>query len=291
MRLRVAKNSAVTLTSPTFVDTDGDTPADATGTPTCTVSREDGTALAALTVTDAGIGVYTAPLTTTHTSQLDRLTVTWTGTVSGQQQVYTDEVEVVGGHYVTIPEIRGERGLDDISKYPVSLLREVRDEFADMVEGICGVAFVRRYHRDLFNGAGRSTHTLTWPRPRSVISVKYDGVAQTAADFSLLPHGVVVAESGVFPAATGDELNVAVAYEHGFDAPPADLRREALKWIRGRVFERGSGIPENAISTTFEGQTIRLSTPDPERGRPTGIMSLDQILTRPGVMHRVPGIA
>lgn len=295
--MRILKSSQFTLPSPTFVGADGETAADTASTPTCTVSREDGTALSAATVShhsDSGaLGSYTAAITTTHTSQVDRLAITWTGTSGSQVQVYTDTLEVVGAHYFTIPEMRAfSRSMSDTSKWPIALLRDVRDEFEDRVESICGRAFVRRYERDRLDGDGSSTLLLSRRNPRSVLSVTVNGESQTAADFTVHRNGTVHWDNGAFtpPDSTNGDRNVLIAYEHGDDAPRVDLKREGLKWCANRIFETVSGLPEGAQSLSPEGQgSVRMFTADPSRGKPTGIPSLDAVLMDLGL--RTPGFA
>lgn len=290
---RIVKGSQYTLTSPTFVGSDQETPEDCASTPTCTVTREDGTSLTAATVSNSSStnGVYTAAITTTHTSQVDRLQIVWTGTAGSQVQVYRTELEVVGAHYVTLPEIRAESGLDDTQRFPRALLEEIRDEYEDLIERVCGVSFVRRYERDQLDGTTGSVLRLSRIRPRTVLSVTVNGTAKTTTEFTLYDHGEIRWDVNTFPAPDGTNgyRNVAVAYEHGLDAPPPKLRREILKAIRSEALSRKSDLPTNQISQVHEGMTVRFSTPDPKNGRPTGILSLDPVLVE--LSEKVPGIA
>lgn len=293
--MRILKSSQYTLPSPTFVGADGDTAANCASTPTCTITRENGTALTAAVVTQADVadlGNYQAAITTTHTSQLDRLTATWTGTAGGLVQVYTQELEVVGGHYVTIPQLRNFDDLGDATRYPVALLRELLDEFEDICERACGQAFVRRYQRDLLDGNGTNALTLTKANPRTILSVTVNGVAQTTSEFDVdSSTSELTWRSGTFwnPDTTNGEQNIAVAYEYGRDFAPPALARQALICVRGAALEQRSAIPANAISQTFEGVTIRFGTPDASKGRPTGIQTLDAVLVELGL--RIPGMA
>ncbi len=280
--VRIIKGSTYILNSPGFVGDDGQTPTNCSSAPSCAVVREDGTALTSAVVSQAntGTGVYQAAITTTHTAALDWLQITWTGTMAtGQVQVYRDVVEVVGAHYVTIPELRAQPGLSDTSKYPVALMREMRDEFESMVENVCSTAFVRRYQRDRIDGNGRKSLGLSRRNPRAVIAVTINGTV-AAETFDLYPQGMIVRRATTFPLpdSTNGYRNIGAAYEHGYDAPPPQLKRQALKVIRADLLAYNSGVPDNAISQTFDGTTIRYSTPDPARGRPTGILSLDPIL-------------
>lgn len=287
--MRAVKGSTFTLTSPTFVAADNETPTDCGSTPTCTVTREDGTALAALTVTDAGVGVYTAPLTTTHTSRVDRLQVTWTGTVGSFTQVFRQEVEVVGGRYVTVPALREMPGMDDETVYPTAHLLEELDAVEALVEDWCQVAFVRRYARDEFEGRDNDRWTLRNRPVRAVLAVTVDGVSQTTSEFDLHePTGEIIWNDSTFDAPDGTGVNVSVAYEYGYDAPPPDLATEVKRYVVDRVQRRLVDAPTNAISETQDGRTIRFSTANPRMGRATGHIDLDAVLQR--YAERIPGV-
>lgn len=284
--MRILKGNSFLLTSPTFVDTDNETPVNCSGNPTVAVLAGDGTTLAAPTVTQpsaTNLGVYQAALTpTVHTLTVNYLTVTWTGTMTGgQTQVYTQQVEVVGAHYCTIPELRAMPALSDPNKFSTQLLMDMRDEFEDTVERICGVAFVRRYQYDTLDGKGTDLLRLNRLRPRTVLSVTVNGTAETVTDFDLLELGKICwrKDSFPFPDTVNGRRNCKIAYEHGYDAPPPQLKRQALQVIRADCLAQvAAGIPNNAISSTFDGTTIRFSTPDPSKDRYTGVIALDPIL-------------
>ncbi len=289
--MRVLRNTALSVLSPTFVGADGETPTDTASTPTAAVSREDGTSLSALTVTASSVsdGVYSAALTTTHTSQLDRLKVTWGGTAGSLAQSYVTELEVVGAHLVSITEMRDERGLDNTTSVPLALLRRVRDKWAQQIEDACGVAFAPRYERDVLRGNGKSVLLLSKIRPLSLIAVTIDGVSQTLTNFSLHDSGAIEYEGSTFPRPSGAGPNVVVTYEHGFPSCPEDIRHELLKAIRQEVHRYSKDLPTDAISQAFpDGPTIRYSTPGPDR--PTGILSFDALLASPAYRFRPPAV-
>lgn len=289
--MRIVKASTFTLASPVFVASDNETPTDCASTPTCTVTRADGTALAAATVTAAaGDGRYTAAITTTHTSRVDTLTIVWTGTVSGHTQVYTSEIEVVGGRYAQVPEMRAMKNLEDVGKFPAAAILDELENCEDIVERITGVAWVRRYCRESLQGDGTGRLMLRWYKPASVIAVTVDGVAQTVGEFSF-DGRMLVWESKTFPCSADGAPNVIVDYEHGYQAPAPKLAREVKKWLRNELLAGRSDQPSDQIRQVFDGVTIQFSTPDPARGRPTGILTLDPVLTAPDIMHRVSGIA
>ena len=286
--MRVLRATALTVNSPTFVGADGESPANTASTPVAAVAREDGTALTAAVVsaTPVSTGVYSASITTTHTAQLDRLKVTWTGTAGSLAQTYTTELEVVGAHYASVPEIRDERGLDNTTTFPLHLIRRVRDKWAQQIEDACGVSFVPRYERDVLRGDGTPYLALSHIRPLSLIAVTIDGTSQTLTDFTLHDTGLIEYEGSVFPtSSTGP--NVVVTYEHGFPNVPEDIKHEVLKAIRQELLRYTKDLPTDAISQAFpDGPTIRYSTPGVDR--PTGILALDAVLAR--YQFRAPAV-
>lgn len=297
--MRILKGTQFLLTSPTFVGADRETPTDCGSTPTCTVTREDGTALTAATVTSLGTGTgqYSALITTTHTSQLDELQIVWTGTTASTYvQVYRQTIEVVGAHYCTNTEIRAKRGVDSTSKFSTLDIEEVRDQYEDVIEAYLGVPLVRRYARDQVDGTGTNCLRLLHLYPRTLISVTVDGTSKTTTEFNLREEGDLVWTSSYFmlPTTSSGVRNVKVAYEHGFDNPTAAIKREVLKAIRLELLADASNDSGNSvISETFDGRTLRYSTPDPTKGRPTGVLSLDPILVnfKRDLRRRWPGVA
>jgi hypothetical protein len=287
--MRLVKGSAISIPSPVFVGADGETPTDCTGTPTCTVTRDDGTALTAAVVTAAaGVGYYTAAITSTHTSALDVLSIVWTGTAGGYLQVYRSTVEIVGEHYVSIAELRSVSGLSDVIKFPSAELAEQRDALADTIDDWCQTTFTTRYRREQLRGDG-SRHLLLdrWPCT-SLRSVTVDGASVSTAEFDLDETGCLVWTEDVFDSPTYGDRNVVVVYEYG-QPLPSDLRREAVRYLRWKCAQLAITAQAQAISETVDGRTVRYSTPDPAHGRPTGGIDLDAALVR--LSHRVPGVA
>lgn len=284
--MRILKGSGFALASPTFVASDQETATNCDDPPTVTVVNAAGTTLTAPVVADApGAGVYTATLTPAHAADLDVLTVTWTGAVSSVAQVYVQTVEVVGGFYASIVDLRealkGRTDDAEGNRFSVSLLMRIRDRYEDTCERVCGVAFVPRYHRETLFGNDLPTLHLSKARPRTLRSVSIDGTAQTVGNFAVdAVTERLIARSGSISSSRDFAANVAVGYEHGFDAPPADLREEALNAMVADILASTSDRPVNEISQEYNGQTIRFSTPNPKMGRPTGILNLDPILVR-----------
>lgn len=247
----------------------GTTPTDADGSVTVDIFRSDGSLFATdAATTHPGTGRYVYTLA--PQSVLELFTLQWEGTFGGVVQRITSQVEVVGGYYVSLVDIRAEDSLSNTTLFPNEKLAEARHWFEDTAERYCGVSFVPRYRRDVLNGKGSTKLELRRAMPRVLLSVKFDGVAQTTTDYDLYDAGYIVAP-GAFPAGA---KNIEVIYEHGFDAPESDVREAALTAIRARLLGDRSGIPANLSQMSVDGivQTFRAPT------RPTGIDAVDSVL-------------
>jgi hypothetical protein len=248
----------------------GTTPTDADGAVTVDIFRADGSIFAtdaATTHGTTGHYVYTlAPQ-----SVLERFQLIWEGTFGGVVQRQTSFVEVVGGYVVSLVDLQAESGLS--TKTPAELA-EARQWFEDRAEDFCGVAFVPRYARDVLDGNGSRKLDILHARPRTIISAKFDGVAQTTTTWDLYDAGYIVAPSA-FPYGF---RNIELIYEHGYDAAPSDIRDAALTAIRSNMLadsSGGGGIPAGVTSLITDAGTMvfggRLT-------RPFGIRAVDDVL-------------
>lgn len=268
------------------VDSDGE-PAAPDGTVTVAVTRADGSSLIAAGTATIGSGsaLRQVAVTAAQTAQLDVLVATWTDAGGGTAQTLH---EIVGGFYFSLAEARQVQAtLADISKYPASLLRDVRAAVEDEFEEIAGCAFVPRYRRVRVRGTDTSTLVLPDPLVRTVRSVRAYSTATaytawTADELAAITtddSGVIdVGTGGVFPCAgTG----LVVEYEHGHDRPPADLRRHALTRLREIVNDPIAAISSKAERfTSPEGTVVFSLLPGGPGGRRTGNPDIDAALTR-----------
>lgn len=275
--MRVPKGSTLTISTDPF---DG-APSD----PLVTVVRANGTELTAPTGTVDHRSVLVTLDGGDHLDELDTLTVTVTATVDdGGTQVQVFEVDVIGSNWVTLGALRTEPRLNDEAKYPDLLLRAVRDEWEAWIEELCNRRMTPGYgieHRRVRRGDRIKLAAFDVTALRLV---RIDGVDTSLADFTLGADGLVVYDSTF----TSDSV-LEVHFEHGMTRPPSKLVREVRKAIARELSRRGANTPNDVIAETSTegGPTIRYSTPDPEAGRYTGIMSLDPVIhqvrkTRPG---------
>jgi len=111
---------------------------------------------------------------------------------------------------------------------------------------------------------------------RPVVSVSaftVDGVSGTVADLT-----VEKATGLIYGAAWygSDVLNV--TYTYGIATPPEPLLRACAEYCRAVAFADRSGQSRDVIAQSFDGSMTRYSTPDWNRGRPTGYLEVDRLL-------------
>lgn len=251
----------------------GVTATDADAAVTVDIFRADGTIFATDAVTTLqGAGSGTYRYTLAPQSNLERFTLVWEGTFGGVVQRITSHVEVVGGYVVALADLRAESGLGTKT---VEELAEARQWFEDRAESYCGVAFVPRYGRDLVDGDGTNTLELTRSYPRSLLSVKVAGVAQTGlTTWDLYDEGVIVRDVGSF---ANGKRNVEAIYEHGLGTVPSDIREAAITAIRANTLggTAGGGIPTGVTQLSTDAGVMTFG----RRTSPFGIPEVDEVLT------------
>lgn len=224
-----------------------------TGTPSVVLTASDGTAVTTGAISGATTEwSYTIPATSLP--QLDTLTETWTATVGGTAQTFTGIIEVAGDTLFTIAEFRALGiGYADTTNYPDVTITDMRTTVEQALEDACDVAFVPRYYEETFNGTGTTTAILRWPKIRTIRSASIDDVDVTPLSSVIaLREGIGYLSAGW----TGGYGNVTVAYEHGWDTPPARIKRAALllakRWITP------SAVDDRAINMTNETGTYAI---------------------------------
>jgi len=288
---RIVAGTAATI-SFQGVDQDGE-PGDP-GTVTVGVVRSDGS-----TVVNAGTatsGSSTSPrtyaLTAAQTATVDLLTATWK---VGSTTVGTTLVEVVGGVFVRIADVRGiDRVVADASIDPLPHLKRVRSRAEQLIETETGVAWVPRFSTVRLDGNGQGALLLPEMMLRSVRWCRLwtDGTTYSslsAAELAAIPAdnvGIAWRSDGAsWPCGV---RNVEIGFEHGYATPNQDIA-EACRMLL-RDFAR---LYDNALSTRQTGfsvdgiwsQVVTASV----RGAATSNPEVNAILTRHS--HQVPGVA
>jgi hypothetical protein len=273
---RVVQYAPATVTwQPT--DQDGELIA-ASGVPTVTVVRSDGTELTGLTPAITA-GVVELELDADTLSSLDILTVTWE--LDGDTRGIT-KLDVVAPGGVTVAEVRAtESSLADQARYPSSKVRAALDVVEAMVESVTHTAFTPRLSVAHFYGKGAYVHVLPTLALRRV-RWAYTTVDNIRTDAETIDLDEVVAnEAGILVGYWWWKgANVTVGYEHGWDAPPADLRSAICAAVRRRLNTPTAGIDPRAMSyQPPEGGNVVLATPGLGPWV-TGIPEIDEVLVR-----------
>lgn len=229
----------------------------------------------------AGDPVVTGPVTGTGTEPrtatigpvltLDMVTALWSHLSAPRA---TTLAEIVGGYWFTLAQaIADDEKLADPGRYPLDRFTAVRREVEDEFEGYTGQAWVPRFAVETVSVTGGEVLVLPHVAIRTVRSITDpDGNPVDLDGIDVEPWGVLRGRwwTGTYR----------VAYEHGHDSPPADLRRAAVTRLRHRLNAFRSGIPDRATSvSTEQGQTFALATPG-LRGFVTGIPDVDVVLER-----------
>lgn len=235
---------------------------DATGLPTVTITRDDGTVVvtsAATVKVTPGTGIYKYTLSPAQAALLDVLTATWSAVINAATQTFTTRTQVVGGFVCSIPQIDASlnRG-GTASSYTSDLKILARTIATEAFEKECSVAFTPRYQRQTFDGTGNKDLILPTPRVITIRSVSIAGVALAGSDLAAVD---ATDETGLvyYPAGwpTG-RRNVQMTWEHGHRVPPADVSR-AVALIASSILADGP-FDDRGFAVSDQGATFRLLT-------------------------------
>lgn len=284
---RVLRNTAATI-SVTFYN--GSTPVDADTDPTVVVKRADGSTLLSTTATnEVDPGRYSVVIP--PQTNLNVLTLTWTGLFTGTSIMIESTVEVVGGFYFSIAELRAsDSNFANTSKYSNEALIDARTAVEAEFEDICGRAFVPRYYRETGISTDEDSEMI-WlekPEPSRFTSLTLGGtdyLAWYTAGYLIRdkysPRGVLLKSDalGVF---AYDPLYYPLnaEYEYGMTKVPVPIKEKALKRARQKLLGMRSTIDERATTMTLPDiGTVNLATPG-QKGSETGVPDIDVVLSR-----------
>lgn len=266
---------------------------EADGAVTVVAKKADGTTLFSTTATnDAAVGSYS--VTVPAQADLNSLTLTWTGAFSTVSMSVVSNVEIVGGFFFTIAELRNYDSViaGNLTRFPDSALIKARDEVEAEFEDICHRAFVPRFWRETGIETDSDTSMLWLEKPEAnrFLSFKVNNVDYlswyTAGYFTrdkYSPRGILVtgAATGLFaydpfyyPTA------LVIEYEYGALQVPTPIKEKALKRAKQKLLGLSSTVDERALTMTLPDiGTINLATPG-VRGSETGVPDIDVVLSR-----------
>ena len=212
-----------------------------------------------------GSGKLRFIVTSDKTAQACEWLATWTFTQGGVPQSVTTSHRVVGDVLFTLAEARAYDGgaLADSTTYPDTAILAARDRIAEAFAEICGIPFGARHAREVLDGDGSESVRVGSHRVLAVRSIRVrNGATWTAfsaeelADVIVYPRGLLYRETlGTFPAG---RRNVEVAYEHGLQPVPAEIRLAALRLLRDQLVK--SPLDDRATSQAGEFGTFSLAT-------------------------------
>lgn len=176
--------------------------------------------------------------------------------------------------YLTAAQVRSRvPALQNTTTFSDAELDRLVSEFEPIAERFRGVAFTPRTRTQVF--AFPKPVVLLGSQPlRSVTSFTVDGVAGTVANLSVDTQTGKIAGGGWIGAET-----LSVTYSHGLDAPDPIVLRACAEYCRAVAVSDRSGQGRDVISQSFDGGVTRYSTPDFGRGRPTGFLEVDRLLS------------
>jgi hypothetical protein len=258
------------------------------------VTNLAGTTVTSGNASGTGAAARTYTLTVADTATLDTLSVTFDPATSGLATI-TETVEVVGHHLFSVAEARAsDPALADTARFTTARIEAVRAQITEEFETICGVSFVPRYRLDVLSGTGFVNMALPRMKVTAIRSVEYrtsgaaTWTAYTAddlADLYIEDYGWVLRETrGTF---TTGRRNIRIGYEYGYEQVPYAIKQAALTLCRYKLVEQNA--TDRTLSMTTEFGTTQLSTPNPERNRWYGILSVDTTLAL--YPNRVPAVA
>ncbi len=240
-------------------------------TPTVSAVAIEAGTVTVSSVTTTTTGNYAAAI---NVLAPDRVTATWTATVTTEPVTFTSVHEVRGDRLFTIDAARQfDTGKITAAKMPNDVVAQARDLIWELFEQACNVAFGTRYTRFVRDGSGTTDLPLPVRKITAVRSITIDGTAINLAnvDVQIYDGGTVYLDAG-FPLG---RRNVVIGVEHGYPRVPQPIRRAALLTLKDTLLP--SEIGRRAMVVSDETGTYRLAVAGaPEH--PTGIPEVDYIL-------------
>lgn len=177
--------------------------------------------------------------------------------------------------------------LADDSQFPDSTLAGIVAEFEEIAEDYLNVAYTPRTVTETVTVSRNASVVFLRPQVSAVSAFSLDGTAIAPTNYQLdTDTGAVVLASGwagdVPAPVSGPSYStgsLVVTYTHGYSTPTQRLLRGCTQYVRAVALSDRSGVARDVIARSVDGMTDRYSTPDPEKGRPTGFIEVDRLLS------------
>jgi hypothetical protein len=188
--------------------------------------------------------------------------------------------------YLTPAQVRARvPALSNTTTYTDAELTNLVDEFTDIAERYLQTSYETRTVTNEQHARPNTWVQLRNQPVQSVSAFTVDGVAGTVANLT-----VEKATGTIYGGAWDFSEVLLVTYTHGAATAPEALLRACAEYCRAVAFADRSGQSRDVIAQSFDGSFTRYSTPDWNRGRPTGFLEVDRLLNSLD-NYRTPGIA
>ena len=189
--------------------------------------------------------------------------------------------------YLTAAEVRTKArsaSLADEQVFSDEDIEDLIEEFEDIAERYCGVAFITRTSTTVSTLA-RGTLVILKPKIIAVSALTIDDEAST--NYEALND--VAKAAGYLTMSSCTTGDVSVTYTHGYATTPKGILRACVQYVRASALRDDSNQTRDVVSQgSVDLGTTRYATPDWDDDRPTGYITVDAALNVQG--RAAPGI-
>lgn len=266
---RVQRNTPSTLSVTFYAN---ESPVDPDGNSvTVSAVKADGTShTGSVAATRTGVGVYTYALPSQ--SALQNLTFSWVGLIGGVSTTLVTEVEIVGGFFWTVAQLRDYDSSLTVGKYSYAKVVEARMDVEHEFERICNRAFVPRFWRETLNGDGTEQLWLAKPDVRTITKLTVDGVDKLASwvtsnlvkvDKDATNMLFFEEDQGWWP----EQSDIVIEYEFGMKSVPFPIFDKSRIRARAYLTGKNARLDERVSVVNADGfGRYNLATPGMEMG-------------------------
>lgn len=199
--------------------------------------------------------------------EVDLLTATWIG----ENATAVTLIDVVGGVYFTVAELRAnEKAVINPDDYPIADIQSKRQIAETIFEQPSKTSFVPRFYVLVPSERFASQQGI-----RSVRWVEFtDGSFETDSDDIL--NSVEIANEGIYVSRSVKRVGVVV----GFDVPPPDVWRASMRYVRHMLTEGTTNMDMRVMASSLpDGQIQQFATPGLSLWV-TGLPEIDEVIKR-----------
>lgn len=262
---RVLRNTPSTL-SVTFYS--NETPADPDANAvTFTARKADGTIAYTGSATRTGVGVYTWLFAAQ--AFLMNYTLSWVGNFGGVPVTITTELEIVGGNYFTVAEMRAYDSVLNSVAYPYDEVVYQRQQVEAEFERICGRAFVPRFARETLTGDGSNELWLDNPEVTDILTLTIAGVNYISYESSLRvsrDHSKMIYFTEMSGLTFLEDEDIVIEYEYGMKKVPPQISDKAKKRTRGLLMGKNARIDDRISVIDGDFGRFNMATPGMDMG-------------------------